>query len=431
MYVVGRDHRQGKVSAMVRCVFTCMAFAALAGCGADAATQSTAAGTPDSTPNSAPDSAPAAAPQVTLVPSVTTVSTGHSVTLKWSTVNARNCTGLGRLERQPVDHRRGFHGSAELDHPLHTHLHRYRRLGVTVGRGCRHRGQSQGHPDSFADDGGERWACQVVLEFDRRHGVYCVGRLARSSRRQRHLVDRYPHQRHRIRTHVLGSRWLRHTISDDLRVGGRAGGDAQRRPSTVNSGGASTLKWSTQNATACSASGAWSGSKSVSGSQSSGALTQSATYTLTCTGHSGSATQSATISVKSAPPTVALAANPSTVASGTSSTLSWNATNSTACSASGAWSGAKSASGSQSTGVLTSSKTYTLTCTGPGGSALQSTTVSVKTAAPVVTLSVGPSAVTSGGSATLTWTSTNTTSCTASGGWSGAKAVSGSQSTVR
>lgn len=49
--------------------------------------------------------------------------------------------------------------------------------------------------------------------------------------------------------------------------------------------------------------------------------------------------------------------------------------------------------------------------------------------APVVSLSVSPSSITSGSSATLGWSATNTpTGCTASGGWSGAKAASGTAS---
>ena len=44
-------------------------------------------------------------------------------------------------------------------------------------------------------------------------------------------------------------------------------------------------------------------------------------------------------------------------------------------------------------------------------------------------LDAGPSAITSGSSSTLTWSATNATSCTASGSWSGAMPVSGSQST--
>src|ERR1700682_3110915 len=46
-----------------------------------------------------------------------------------------------------------------------------------------------------------------------------------------------------------------------------------------------------------------------------------------------------------------------------------------------------------------------------------------------VTLAASPTAVASGGASTLTWSSTNATSCTASGGWSGAKATGGTQST--
>jgi hypothetical protein len=46
--------------------------------------------------------------------------------------------------------------------------------------------------------------------------------------------------------------------------------------------------------------------------------------------------------------------------------------------------------------------------------------------APVVTLSVSPTTITSGGSATLGWSSTNSpTNCNASGSWSGSKGASG------
>ena len=48
---------------------------------------------------------------------------------------------------------------------------------------------------------------------------------------------------------------------------------------------------------------------------------------------------------------------------------------------------------------------------------------------PTVTLSASPTPVSSGGKSLLTWSSTNATSCTASGAWSGAEATSGSQST--
>jgi trimeric autotransporter adhesin len=200
-------------------------------------------------------------------------------------------------------------------------------------------------------------------------------------------------------------------------------------PSTVAPGGSATLAWSSTNATACTASGAWSGSRVVSSSQSTGPITANSIYTLTCTGLGGSASQSATVSVAAVAPTVSVGANPSTLTKGGSSTLSWSSTNATACTASGAWSGSKAPGGSQSTGAVQANSTFTLNCSGPGGNASQSTTVSVKSPVPTVNLSVGPSAITSGGTATLTWSSSNATTCSASNGWSGTKATSGSQST--
>ena len=68
---------------------------------------------------------------------------------------------------------------------------------------------------------------------------------------------------------------------------------------------------------------------------------------------------------------------PITVVYNTAATLSWTSTNATSCAASNGWSGSKATSGSESTGNLTASKTYTLTCTGPGGNATDSVSVNV------------------------------------------------------
>jgi trimeric autotransporter adhesin len=200
-------------------------------------------------------------------------------------------------------------------------------------------------------------------------------------------------------------------------------------PSTIAKGGSATLTWSTTNATSCTASGAWTGTKATSGSQSTGALNANAGFTLSCTGAGGSASQGATVTVTTPAPTVQLAASPATLANGDSATLTWSSTNATACMASGSWSGAKATSGSKSTGALTATSSYTLVCTGTGGSASQTAKITVSASAPTVQLSVSPTTVASGGSATITWSSANATSCTASGGWSGSLATSGSQST--
>ena len=81
-------------------------------------------------------------------------------------------------------------------------------------------------------------------------------------------------------------------------------------------------------------------------------------------------------------PTVSLAANPTSVVSGGSSTLTWSSTDATSCLASGAWSGSKALSNSQSTGPLTisstaSSSTFALTCTGSGGTTSASAMVTM------------------------------------------------------
>jgi type 1 glutamine amidotransferase len=79
---------------------------------------------------------------------------------------------------------------------------------------------------------------------------------------------------------------------------------------------------------------------------------------------------------------------------------------------------------------LTSTSTYNLACTGTGGTINQSVTVTVTAVPPpTVTFTASPTSVASGGTSTLTWSSTNATSCTASGAWSGAQALTGSQST--
>ena len=76
-------------------------------------------------------------------------------------------------------------------------------------------------------------------------------------------------------------------------------------------------------------------------------------------------------------PTVTVTANPASVSSGQSSTLTWSSTNATSCTASGAWSGSEGTSGTASTGALTAPSTFTLSCTGSGGTAKASANVAI------------------------------------------------------
>src|SRR3984957_12137213 len=152
----------------------------------------------------------------------------------------------------------------------------------------------------------------------------------------------------------------------------------------VQSGGSATLTWSSTDATSCTASNAWSGTLAPSGTQSTGPLTKNSTFVLTCSGPGG--TSPVVKSGINVVPTATLAANPTSVASGSAAILSWNSTNANSCTASGGWSGTLATSGTQSTGAVTQNTTYSLTCRGPAGNS------SVATAAVTVAGAVVPTA---------------------------------------
>jgi len=132
------------------------------------------------------------------------------------------------------------------------------------------------------------------------------------------------------------------------------------------------------------------------------------------------------------PPTVNLLVNgagSTTITSGQSATLSWTSSGADSCTASRDWSGSKAVpSGSQSVSP-TSSSTYTIICiNSAGNSDPSSVTINVTPAAqpaPTVTLSASPTSIVSGNSTTISWSSTNATSCD-SNWWSGSTAKSGS-----
>src|SRR5262245_5327473 len=82
------------------------------------------------------------------------------------------------------------------------------------------------------------------------------------------------------------------------------------------------------------------------------------------------------------PPSAALSASPTSITAGQAATLTWSSTNATGCTASGAWSGTKPTAGTQSV-TPTSSSTYSMVCTGAGGtSPSASATVAVGTTPP-------------------------------------------------
>jgi hypothetical protein len=217
-------------------------------------------------------------------------------------------------------------------------------------------------------------------------------------------------------------------------------------------GSTATLSWTSVYATSCTASASgsglsanWSGAQAASGSV---VLTPTAagtqTYTLTCTNAFGtSAAGTASLPVYSGtPPAVpTLTLGSSSVAVGSPTTLAWSSVNATSCTAAGAWSGTLAASGSETiTPTAVGPQTYTLTCSNLGGTSTAASvtlTVTPKTVVPVApTLTLGASSIDADTTTTVSWTSSNATSCTASGsanaiasGWTGVLAASG-QNTV-
>ena len=126
-------------------------------------------------------------------------------------------------------------------------------------------------------------------------------------------------------------------------------------------------------------------------------------------------------------PILTLSSNAITL--GGSSTLTWTSVDAGTCNATGDWSGAQGPSGSvMLTPTVAGVTSYTLTCTNATGT-FAASTVSLSTGAtpPAPSLSISSPSVTLGNSATITWSDTFASSCTASGSWSGARAQSGTQ----
>ncbi len=226
-------------------------------------------------------------------------------------------------------------------------------------------------------------------------------------------------------------------------------------PLSIPLGQPTAITWSSTNANGCTATqsapqgGAWAGPRGISGTVS---VTPTAigtyTYTIVCTGSGGtSSPASIAVTVNNTgggnAPTATISANPPSLSAPGTTNLAWSSTNATSC-APGAgtpqWanSGSKPPSGTMTNVNVTVTTTFTITCSGTGGTSPQaSVTVTVgggSTPPPTVSLlanGVKSTNIAVGGSATLTWSTTNATSCIASSSpssaqWSGGKAVNNS-----
>jgi hypothetical protein len=112
----------------------------------------------------------------------------------------------------------------------------------------------------------------------------------------------------------------------------------------------------------------------------------------------------AAVTVAQAPPAISFSASPDDIATGQSSTLVWDTTNATSVTIDNGV-GSQPLSGSTTvTPNLTT--TYTLTATGPGGTASSQATVTV-TNRPIITFFANPTGIVAGSSSTLFWSVSN------------------------
>lgn len=194
----------------------------------------------------------------------------------------------------------------------------------------------------------------------------------------------------------------------------------------VAAGESVTLDWSSAGATACTASGAWSGPRATQGAEE---VTVSApgdnSYTLTCT--NGRVDARRTVTIFGLVPELSLTVDRTHGGVGSDVTLTLATAYADNCVASGDWSGSLPLGGTLSAKILRQgTNTFTATCSNAGSTTTSS--VSVTGDAMMVNLAAFPLSVEAGQSLTLTWSTNAGGSCVASGDWSGTRLASGTES---
>ena len=161
-------------------------------------------------------------------------------------------------------------------------------------------------------------------------------------------------------------------------------------PTSVVAGGTSMINISSSYTSYCRA---WSSDGqynntpvSTNGSAGTWGLSSSTTYQAICWNsadvQSGTATVTVNVSATSAPtPTLSInnSHGPLTVSTGTNLNITWSGvSNATSCTAAGTgWTGGKAVAGGSDNLAASTTSTYTLSCTGPGGTGSDSVTVNV------------------------------------------------------
>jgi len=200
-------------------------------------------------------------------------------------------------------------------------------------------------------------------------------------------------------------------------------------PDAIAEGDITTLSWTTDFATSCTASNGTGGWDLVSIALPDGDAQVTIptvgdfTFTLTCNGAVGiPAVAEDMVSVSPAAAITNFSASSDSIAEGETTTLSWTTSNGT-----GGWDAeliALPAGNAQITIPTAGEYTFTLTCDGIAGTpAVANEVVTVSPAAVITSFTADPSSLVVNNISTISWTIENATSCTPSGGTGGWDAV--------
>lgn len=198
-------------------------------------------------------------------------------------------------------------------------------------------------------------------------------------------------------------------------------------PLSIAQGESTVISWQALNSVSCRAEGNWTTEIRPAGQASVGPLDKTTTYTMSCLGKEGGPiSETITIIVDGTPaspsPSLTLTASPSRINANDSSTISWSTNNADSCVALGGWSSKTSANNTQFISSIPSTTTYSMRCTGPGGTVSESVSIVVNNIppapAPRLNLTADDLILDANASTTIRWTTSNADTCSADGGWS-------------
>ncbi len=338
-------------------------------------------------------------PTISCSASPTNIRSGGSSTLSWSTTNANSVsiTGIGTV---------GASGTRSVS-PTETKTYKFTASGnggtsstcrATVTVWPEPRADFRADPPNICEDGCStlRWSTTNATSVS----IKGIGTVPLNGSRKV-CPDETT-----IYTITVSNPGGSATFNATVTVWNRPTATISANPPDIRVGGESTLTWSTTNATSVSIDQGigkvpLNGSRSVS-------PTVPTTYTLTASNPScPAATATTTVTVWNRPEAT-ISASPTDIKSGEKSTLTWSTTN------------AKSVSITPNPGIagtippngshevtLTATTTYTISASNPVyTAATDSATVTVWNQ-PTATISANPTRINSGGSSTLTWSTTN------------------------